>query len=222
MDSLALRRDQAAAALLFLSGMRAGALVSLPISAVDMTNHAIHQLATLGVRTKNGKSAVTYLLPIHELLDIVHTWDAFIRGRLPASAMCYTPVAFQHGDQCLSAQAAGTHRRVALGKRLRHLCRMARVPFQSAHKFRHGHAVWALQQAETMADYKAISQNLMHANISITDGIYAMLRSTDVRQRITHLRPPSPSIGGSKEESGLSGSQLVAVLRGLADQISAE
>ncbi len=40
---LASRRDQAAAELLFMSGARAGAFVSLPIKAVDIKNHEINQ-----------------------------------------------------------------------------------------------------------------------------------------------------------------------------------
>lgn len=51
-DNLALRRDQAGAALLYVSGMRAGALGSLPLEAVDVTSRTIKQWPSLGVRTK--------------------------------------------------------------------------------------------------------------------------------------------------------------------------
>jgi hypothetical protein len=61
-------RDQAAAAMLFLSGMRAGAFGSPPISAIDLPNRSIKQWPTLGVKTKNHKSATTYLLDIPDLL----------------------------------------------------------------------------------------------------------------------------------------------------------
>src|SRR5450759_537996 len=40
---------------------------------------------------------------------------------------------------------------------------------------------------ETMADYKAVSMNLMHTDIRVTDGIYAPLASDDVQRRITGL-----------------------------------
>jgi hypothetical protein len=88
---LALQRDQAAAILLFLSGMRAGAFSTLPIKAVDLDQRTIMQLPTLGVRTKNGKSATTYLLDIPDLLAVMAKWDAFIRTRLPSTAMWFTP-----------------------------------------------------------------------------------------------------------------------------------
>ncbi|HEY4724243.1 MAG TPA: hypothetical protein VII92_20475, partial [Anaerolineae bacterium] len=54
---LATWRDQAAAAMLFLSGMRAGAFGSMPISVVDLPNRTIKQWPSLGVKTKNHKSA---------------------------------------------------------------------------------------------------------------------------------------------------------------------
>jgi len=56
-NNLALRRDQAGAALLYVSGMRAGALGSLPLEAVDVSGRTIKQWPSLGVRTKNGKTA---------------------------------------------------------------------------------------------------------------------------------------------------------------------
>ena len=45
---------------------------------------------------------------------------------------------------------------------MRKLFEFADLPYKSPHKFRHGHAVYALQHAKTMADYKAVSMNLMH------------------------------------------------------------
>ncbi len=52
IEDLALRRDQAAAALLFLSGMRASAFATLPIAAVDLVSRTIKQWPALGVDTR--------------------------------------------------------------------------------------------------------------------------------------------------------------------------
>ena len=57
----------------------------------------------------------------------------------------------------------------------------------SHHKFRHGHAVCALKMAKDISALKAVSQNLMHENLSITDGVYGNLFETDVRQQISTL-----------------------------------
>jgi integrase len=184
---LATRRDQAAAAMLFLSGMRAGAFSTLTLECVDLPSRTIKQWASLGVKTKNSKSASTFMLDIPELIAIVINWDVFIRAQLPVTAIWYTPIVNQWGEQTLSLDPPGANRNAALAKRLRKLFLVAGMPYRSPHKFRHGHAVFALQHANTMADYKAVSMNLMHSDIRVTDGIYAPLARDEVKARIAGL-----------------------------------
>jgi integrase len=219
---LALRRDRAAAALLFLSGMRAGALGSLPIEAVDMEHRTIRQWPGLGVHTKNLKSATTYLLPIPELIEVAEAWDKYIRRELPPTAMWYTLVIGHWSEQTLSAGRPGTNRNVAIGKRLRKLFDLAGLRAKSPHKFRHGHAVWALQHASTMADYKAVSQNLMHSDVRITDSIYAPLLTSEVQQRITGLS--NGAITGQMAQQPLkmnrSNAEVAEALRALANELA--
>ncbi len=61
------------------------------------------------------------------------------------------------------------------------------ISYHSPHKFRHGHAVYGIEQSVDVADLKAVSQNLMHANLSITDGVYGMLSVDAVGKRISKL-----------------------------------
>jgi hypothetical protein len=96
-------------------------------------------------------------------------------------------------------------RNVLLGKRLRALFAYVDLPSRSPHKFRHGHAVYALQHAKTMADYKAVSMNLMHEDIRVTDGIYAPLLGNEAQQRIASLT------AGSIAESALNDSVAAQV-----------
>ncbi len=128
---------------------------------------------------------------IPELLQVATPWDAFIRAQLPATAPWYTPIVSRWGEQKLSLEAPGENRNTALGKRLRKLFAKAGLPYHSPHKFRHGHAVFALQRAKTMADYKAVSMNLMHCDIRVTDGIYAPLARDEVKNRIADLTEPT-------------------------------
>ncbi|MCC7358088.1 MAG: tyrosine-type recombinase/integrase [Anaerolineales bacterium] len=206
---LAVWRDQAAAALLFVSGMRASALGSLPLAAVDLPSRTIRQWPSLGVRTKNSKSATTYLLELPELLAVIEKWDSFVREQLPPEAMWYSPIVVRWSDASLSAQLAGEQRHIALARRLQRLFTAAGLQPKSPHKFRHGHAVWALQHARTMADYKAVSMNLMHEDVRVTDGIYAPLLGSEVRDRISRLAGP----GTLKLEAD---SDLERLLRGLS------
>jgi len=224
-DDLASRRDQAGLALLFVSGMRAGALGSLPIASVDLPGRAIKQWPSLGVRTKRNKTATTYLLEIPELLSAVEQWDALVRAQLPPTAMWYTPLVNQWGQSIFSPERSGENRNAAIIKRTRLFYERAGLPYKSPHKMRHGHAVFALQHARTMADYKAVSQNLMHNDIKITDGIYAPLLGDEIRKRIAHLtgRPaalPEADTDLTAYLRGLSKGQMAEALHILADAVA--
>lgn len=61
------------------------------------------------------------------------------------------------------------------------------MPYHSPHKFRHGNAVYSLKMAKDIQALKAVSQNLMHSNISITDGVYGILSDNDVKGQIAEL-----------------------------------
>jgi integrase len=224
-DNLVLRRDQAGAVMLFVSGMRAGALGSLPIEAVDLPNRTIKQWTSLGVATKNSKSATTYLLNIPELLTVVEGWNSFVRARLPPSATWYTPIVSRWGEQRISAGAVTGNRNARIIKRMRKLFAVAGLPYKSPHKFRHGHAVYALQHARTMADYKAVSMNLMHEDIRVTDGIYAPLISNEVKQRVTQLTGQTttrPMANGNLAEliRGMPEAQLSQALVAIAERLA--
>lgn len=224
-DDLVRRRDQAASAMLFLSGMRAGAFVTLPIEALDMTGHSIHQWPERGVQTKNNKKATTFLLPIPELLAVVERWDTFVRSQLPPTAMWYAPIDARWGNQRLLSTPAGKGRNGSLSKQMRLLFAVAEMEYRWPHLFRHGHAVWALLRAKTMADYKAVSMNLMHGDLKVTDGIYAPLLSDEVERRIAGLggkvaAQPSDDRDVADYLRRLTKGQMIEALHILADEMA--
>ena len=73
-----------------------------------------------------------------------------------------------------------------------------------------------------MADYKAVSMNLMHEDIKITDEIYAPILSNEVQLRISRLAASKPD---QVEKSlvtqirGLSNTELSAVMRIVAERL---
>jgi site-specific recombinase XerC len=224
-DDLALQRDRAGAAWLYLSGMRAGAFGTLPIAAVDLRQREVKQWTSFGVETKNDKSATTYLLDIPDLLAVVEKWDTFIRAQLPPTAMWYTPTVSRWGVQALSSERPGENRNIAISKRIHRFFDRAGLPYKSPHKFRHGHAVFGLQHAKTMADYQAVSTNLMHEDIRVTDSIYARLASDEVKQRIAGLTTSAttlPATGNRMTDfvSVLSKEQLSEALMAIAQQLA--
>lgn len=185
------QRGQAAVALLYLSGMRADALASLPISCVDLDAGKIQQLPHLGVRTKGRKAAVTYLLDIPELMEVVRRWDQRVRS-FDARALWYATIA----QDCLGVTEtlhAFEGRSNAIQRDVRLICKCADVLYKSPHKLRHGHVVYALKLARNMGELKAISQNVMHASVTITDQVYGGLDDDDVRSTIARLGQGNPA-----------------------------
>jgi integrase len=192
LDRLADQRDQAAICFLYLSGMRITAFSTLSLDCVDIARRRIEQLPEKGVITKNHKAAITTLLPIPELLAVIETWDKYVRSRLPAGCIWYTRLSDPSpstGEEprLITTDSTPIGRRNALYEGLHRLCKMADIPYRSPHKLRHGHAVYGIKHARDMKELKAVSQNLMHSSISITDGIYGNMTSDDVSSAIANL-----------------------------------
>ena len=124
-EDLCLLRDRAAAARLFLTGERISALVTSPILALDLRDRCVRQWPELGVHTKFGKKATTFLLPIPKLIDIVSEWDEIVRTNLPHKYPWYAPIDQKWGDQKFSKEPPGKNRHQALDKRLKLLYSLA-------------------------------------------------------------------------------------------------
>lgn len=184
-ETLREERGQAAACMLFLSGMRPDAFASMPRRCVDLANNRLLQIPSLGIRTKNKKAAVTYLLNIPELRAIVQRWECRV-AHMAEDALWYAPL---HTDdvQLIESRRAIQGRASLIGEDIRIICSRAGVEYKSPHKFRHGHIVYARSLARTLAEAKAISQNVMHANTIITDQVYSALTGDQVRDVITSL-----------------------------------
>lgn len=216
-DVLNLREERirAAAAFLFLSGIRVGAFTTLTLETVNINRLEVKQWPKNGVRTKNGKHATTYLLNIPDLLEVVRDWDSYLRRHLPPSGLWFAPLCATTGELNLDATVddIGEHRHVKVRRDLRQWCERVGLPYYSPHKFRHGHATYSLQQANDVGDLKAISQNLMHSSIKVTDAIYAVLERDTVKERIVNLGQ-----AGSRE---LSTADMASRLRALAAELEA-
>jgi integrase len=74
------------------------------------------------------------------------------------------------------------------------------LPYHSPHKFRHGHVHYGLEHSKTVADFKAVSLNVMHASMDITDEIYSRLNEKDVQIRIQQLTVEKSIRGNTNED----------------------
>lgn len=183
-ESLLEQRIRAAAVFLFLSGMRVGAFVSLPIRAVDINNRYVYQYTSLGVRTKNGKSAKTVLYNIPDLLKVVEDWDILVRKTLPDDGYWFAPFSPDTGEIDSSCRDVGLARSNLFRKNLNTWLEKVGLTYHSPHKFRHGHVHYGQAHAKTQEDYKAVSQNVMHSSTGITDQFYSNMDDEMKKNRI--------------------------------------
>lgn len=184
-ETLHQERGKVAVAMLFLSGMRADALATIPVSCVNLAAGQLMQDPQQGVRTKNRKAAITYFLPIPELMQVVEAWDRRVRVLSP-NALWYATLT-SDSTSVTETTRAFVGRNNVIERDVRLICELAGVPYLSPHKLRHGHVVYALKKAKNMAEMKAISQNVMHASVTITDQVYGDLVGDDVKDTIASL-----------------------------------
>lgn len=192
-DNLKHMRDKAGLAFLYLSAMRGSAFVTMPIRSVDLPKRKVYQYPEWGVKTKNSKAANTFLLPIPSLLEVVTEWDEKVRAVAESpkvawyTRLTHDGMAIKTDDLVTSRAPSG--RRSAFYQGLLELCELTGVEWKSPHKIRHGHGVYGIMHAKTMAEYKALSQNMMHESIQTTDKTYSVLVNEDVGDIISTFKP---------------------------------
>ena len=199
------RRIKAAACFWFLSGIRIGAFVTLPIEAIDLHELSVKQWPSLGVRTKFKKHATTFLLDIPELLQVVRSWDGEVRKASGGKGLWFAPFSVETGEIEKENMAVGKHRHSRARKSLKAWLMRVGLSYHKPHSFRHGHAVYSIQLAGDVSDLKAISMNLMHDSLTITEKTYGIFSSLDVKEKITSLTRN----GSGKEQDS---TELIEVL----------
>jgi integrase len=181
------RRIRAAAVFMYLSGIRIGAFVTLPIKAVDIENRFVYQYPSMGVHTKNNKSAKTILYPIPELIEVVRAWDQEIKKVLPEDGFWFTPLSPDTGEINPNCREPNDNRVTLARKNLTDWMKKVGLPYHSPHKFRHGHVHYGQAHSKTQEDYKAVSQNVMHSTTGITDQFYSNMDDGVKKSRIDSM-----------------------------------
>ena len=87
------------------------------------------------------------------------------------------------------------------------LCEKAGVEYKGPHALRHGHALYGMQHAKSIEDLKALSLNMMHSNISITDGLYGSLSPENINSTLGGF--------GTAVDSGVGLPDTVTLMRQL-------
>ncbi|MDP8267130.1 MAG: tyrosine-type recombinase/integrase [Candidatus Tenebribacter davisii] len=181
------RRIRAAAVFMYLTGIRVGAFVTLTIKAVDLENRFVYQYPSLGVHTKNNKSAKTVIYPISELLVVVKAWDREVRKVLPEDGFWFAPLLPDTGEINTDCREAKDTRVSLVQKNLKKWLSKNGLPIRSPHKFRHGHIHYGQAHSRTQEDYKAVSQNVMHSTTGVTDQFYSNINDEEKKNRIDSM-----------------------------------
>ena len=222
-ENLAERRIQAGACFLYLSGMRIGAFLSMPIECVNLDRLQVMQFPEMGVYTKFKKRAVTSLYNIPFLLVVVREWDSFVRSKCPLNTTWYERLSV--GGWALDPKKPEIEDRDKAYKELANLkrdfyrkletlCQLVDVDYKHPHAFRHGHIHYGLQNAQTAEQVKAISQNVMHGTTAITDKIYSRMGGNDINNIITNLGTPNEPRNNavSGNSNGLTAKDLLSAM----------
>ena len=168
-NDLILRRAQAVACLQFVSGMRSGALATLPLHALDLDNLKVDQNPKHGIRTKNAKSAITFLVNLPEVLKPIQGWCQFLSEQVSPNAMVFNVFDDLVVPIRLTDRTPGQSRVKHVNDGYQKLCDALSLPYRASHAFRHGHIVFCLQKCKTPAEFLALSQNVMHADVKMTE-----------------------------------------------------
>ena len=169
------RRIRAAAVIMYLTGIRIGALVSLRIKAVDLVNRYIYQYTSLGVHTKLNKNDRTVIFNIQELIEVCKAWDEEIKQTLDEDGFWFAPLSPETGEINPDCKERNDTRVMIVRRDLKRWLQKVGLPYHSPHKFRHGNIHLGQANSTNKEEYKALSQNVMHSSTLITDKFYSNL-----------------------------------------------
>ena len=118
---------------------------------------------------------------------MVRDWDKEIRSVLPSNSFWFAPLSPDTQELDPKRKEIGEHREAIARKNLQAYLSKIGMPYNSPHKFRHAHIHYGLERSKTMADYKAVSMNVMHASMDTTDEVYSRLDNEEIKARIQNM-----------------------------------
>lgn len=182
------RRIQAALALMFLTGIRISAFLSLPLAAVDLKNMSVYQDAAHGVNTKLSKSAISPILPLIEqprLLAIIVEWDGFVRSELPPEGKWFPNIDAFTGEFSKDPKV-GAHRDSGFRKDMAEFLKKAGLGYKKPHLLRHGFIrIWK-DEILTFADAEALSGGLLQT-ITTFLSLYGRMKPDQQRKQVNAM-----------------------------------
>jgi len=181
------KRDKAIFALLILTAVRIGALVSLRIKHVDMQAKTLHQTGK-DVSTKYRKTFRTYFQPGYEEAEAaLAEWLDYQRNILlrgdndPLFPSTDMGLGEDGGFQAVGLTLSHWSDTDGPRKTVKAIWANAGIQYFHPHSFRNMHVTAAMRAGATAEQLYAIGQNIGHNNLATTIGSYGQL--TDDRRR---------------------------------------
>lgn len=184
------KRDRAVFALLMLTAVRDGALITLRLKHVDPADRCLWQNAK-EVATKYRKSFPTYFLPGYaEAEQVIADWVRYQRETLlrgdddplfPKTAMGSGE---DGGFRAVGLSADFWSTAAPVRKIVREAFQLAGIRPFGPHSFRHMHARAVLKSGASVEKVWAVSQNLGHSSMITTLGSYGQLPDDRRRELI--------------------------------------
>ena len=196
-------RDSALISFLALSGIRVGALISLSMQCLDSEKLIIYQNPALGVKTKFSKSIISVLHNLDSnMIDIIQKWKNHLQKRgfsnidplFPASKANLAPndYYFRQPEEIETVfwQSSGP-----VNVMIRRRAAQAKLPYFSAHKFRHALVAEMDKYLTSPLELKAFSQSLGHSQTITTLQNYGNLSTEKLKETLLGI-----NISQSKQE----------------------
>jgi integrase len=190
------RRDRAVIALTILTGARDGAIASMKLRHVDIERGVVYQDAR-EVRTKFAKTITTSFFPVgDDIRAIVSDWVRYLLDELhygdddplfPATLVAVGP--------SRKFEAVGLDRvHWSNANRIRAIFRdafsVAGLQYFNPHSFRNTLTLLGEELCHSMAEFKAWSQNLGHADVTTTMNSYGAISAYRQIEIIRKLSKP--------------------------------
>lgn len=189
-DTFLQRRNRALVAFVYLTGVRVAALITLRLKHVDCEGRLVHQHAAEDVATKNSKTMLTAWFPVgKEFEKIVIEWTGEMAS---LDADPETPL-FPRGDRRLFG--AEDHQEWefissddAVVDIMATAAAAVGVRRFTPHRLRDTIASMIDKWAVTLAEQKALSQNMGHADMRTTFERYGPVSEKQQHELIANMR----------------------------------
>lgn len=188
-------RNRALISFTFLTGMRDGAIVSLPLKSIDIDNLIVFQNPVLGVKTKFSKTIYSKIFKFDEkLLKYFTDWHQhLLEIGFSSNDPVFPRSKSSQGENSLSFEESTEIEPVfwestgSMREIFKKTAASADLPYYRPHAFRHSAIYYALKITRNGDEFKAVSQNFGHEDVRTTLSVYAQYEPEKLIEVLSNL-----------------------------------